>query len=520
MKRTIAIALSAATICGVIMTAGCGKNKPTGNHTSGSTSSSVSQTEGMPMLPDASDGSISGDGQPQETDSSPPPTPLEEDPAAIKPSGFENLSFGGRTFTIAAASGTDPRWESAKEIYSDGADAVSTAVRERNAVVESLYDCKIKIVATEDPAGLAMAEVTANTHNVDIFSATGFGKSLSESGNIYNLYSIGVDFSREWWDPTFVSAYTVKTESGTDTLFAAMGDFCLSALAATHAIIFNRDVLASSPTDEDVYELVRRKEWTMDKFAEMIRTAAKDVSGNSAIAFEDGDVLGWARTGHATHGLHTASALSIVETKNGAFLFSPAGDPAAWTSVIDKAIGVWNTVGAQTLGYTSVQKAIASGKALFASEVIDVLERMKDAEDADIGVLPYPLYSPLQERYAHYVDNHVFTYHVPVSVSDTDAVGNFLEVFGYHSRHTVREAFINVYAYDYCSDPNAAEMLRIILDSRTYDPGYHYWSAAEGDLSNMIASSNNNVVQWTEKRKNSLAADIGSYVGKISEAKS
>lgn len=517
MKRTIAIALSAAAICSVMISAGCGRTKPNGNVTSTNSSGSVSQTEGTPLLPDGTGDTTDGsDSQPPEN-SGAPPAPHEEDPATVKPLGFEDLSFGGKTFRIAVSEGTDPRWMSAKEIYSDESDAISNAVRERNMLVESLYDCKIEMLPSADPAGFTMAEVTANQHTVDIFSATGFGRSMAESGNIYNLYNLGIDFSHEWWDPSFVSAYTVKTSGGADTLFALMGDFCLSAFAATHAIIYNQNVMETSGITEDVHALVKNKEWTLDKFTEMIRTAAKDASGNSVISFSEGDILGWARTAHAAHGLHTASARPIIETKNGSFFFAPAVDPTVWTNVIDKAIGVWQTPGTETLGYTNVQKALVSNQTLFASEVIDVLERMKDAEDIRVGVLPYPLYNSQQENYKHYVDNHVFTYHVPVSVSETDEIGAFLEVFGYHSRHTVRKAFINTYSYEYCNTPESAEMLDLILNSRSYDPGYHYWSAAEGDLSEMILSSNNNTVKWTERRKASLDGEISGYVSKITE---
>jgi hypothetical protein len=516
MKKTIALALSAAAICSVMFASGCGRNRPAGNSSDGRPSGTASQTDNGSIMPDGSDGNTDPDGSGQPENSTAPPTQADEDPATVKPKGFEDVTFGGRIFTIAAAEGTDPRWESAKEIYSDESDAISIAARERNVLLQTLYDCKIELLASPDPAGLAIAEVTANKHTIDIFSATGFAKSLSESGNIYNLYNLGIDFSHEWWDPTFVSAYTVKTASGADTLYALMGDFCLSSFAATHAIIYNKDVLTTSGITDDPETLAKNHEWTMDKFTEMIRIAAKDASGNSSLSFSDGDILGWARTGHASHGLHTASAESIIKTENGAFSFAPSRDPAAWTNVIERAIGVWQTYGAETLGYTKVQTALVSDKTLFASEVIDVLERIKDA-DVSVGVLPYPLYSPLQERYAHYVDNHVFTYHVPVSVIETETVGQFLEVFGYHSRHTVRKAFINVYGYEYCGDPDSAEMLTLILDSRTYDPGYHYWSNAEGELSQMISSGTNNAVKWSERKKVPIENDISSYINRISE---
>jgi len=516
MKKSIAIALSAATVCSVLLTAGCGRNNPMGNHSDGRPSSTASQTDGGTVMPDGSDDNNAPDGSGTLENSNGPPELQAQDPARIKPEGFEDLTFGGETFTIAAAEGTDPRWESAKEILSDRADTISVAVRERNAIVEALYDCRIEMIASADPAALAMAEVTANKHTVDVFSATGFGKTLSESGNIYNLYTLGIDFSNEWWDQTFVSSYTVKTASGTDAIFALMGDFCLSAFSATHAVIYNKDVMRSTGITENVYELVRNRQWTMDKFTEMVRLGTKDASGNSSISYAEGDVVGWVRTVHAVHGVHTASAMPLIETKNGTFSFLPSTDPTAWTNIVDRAIGVWQAGGAETLGYINVQKALASDRALFASEVIDVLERIRD-DDVNVGLLPYPLYSTSQPRYAHYVDNHVFTYHVPVSVSETDAVGKFLEVFAYHSRHTVRNAFINVYAYEYCSDPESAEMLTLILDSRTYDPGYHYWSGTESTLSQMISSGQNNTVKWAERRRTAVEKDVSDYMSRISQ---
>jgi len=514
MKRIIALTLSAAAVCSVLLTAGCGRNRPAKQSSSSHSTSASTQTSDSSASSDSTASSDSRDGSSRETGTAPPEP---QDLAWSKAPGFESLTFGGKTFVIAGSAGKDPRWESAKEIYSDDAGAVSSAVRERNMIVESLYDCKIELVTAEDPAELAMSEVTANKHTIDVFSATGFGKTMAESGNIYNLYSLGIDFSHDWWDPAFVSAYTVKKTNGTYTLYALMGDFCLSALAATHAIIVNKNVLETSTIAENPYELVRNHEWTVDKFAEMVRLGAKDTSGNSSLAFEEGDVLGWARTAHAAHGLHTASALPIVETRNGTFVFSPSDDPAAWTNIMDRAISVWHTAGAETLGYTNVQRAIVANRALFASEVIDVLERMRDAEDVRLGLLPYPLYSASQENYAHYVDNHVFTYHVPVSVEETDSLADFLEVFGYHSRYTVRPAFINTYSYEYCSDPESEEMLQLILNSRSYDPGYHFWSTPEGDLSQMIASSNNNIAQWAEKRKTTVSSEIAGYIGRISE---
>ena len=55
MKKTLAIALSAAAICSVMLTAGCGRTKPNANNTGAMPSGSVSQTDNIPMLPNGSD---------------------------------------------------------------------------------------------------------------------------------------------------------------------------------------------------------------------------------------------------------------------------------------------------------------------------------------------------------------------------------------------------------------------------------------------------------------------------------
>lgn len=528
MKKLIACTMSAAIISGILLTAGCGGNTTSHTETQ-SESTQTTTTKEFFTTPSPENGLISTDdsgmidgdpddsSEPSENATSPPPSDNTEDLAYIKPAGFEDLDFGGKTFVIATTSGTDPRWETTKEIYSDEPNAISTATRERNKLVETLYHCKIEVKDSENADALTMSEVTSGKHTIDIFSAKGLGKTPSEQGNIYNLYQLGIDFSHEWWDPAFVSAYTVKTASGINALYALMGDFCLSSFAATHAILFNKDLMASAPITENVYDLVKNHAWTMDKFAEMIRLSARDSSGNSVYSYTEGDILGWARTGHATHGLHTASALPIIANINQTFSFQPFNNAAAWTNIIDKAIEIWNLEGAETLGYTDVQAALTSGKALFASEVLDVLERMKNTENVSIGLLPYPLYNESQSAYSHYVDNHVFTYHVPTSVSETSEIGNFLEVFGYHSRHTVRKAFIDTYSYEYCGDAESAEMLNLILNSRSYDPGYHFWNAFESDLSQMIASSQNNIAKWAERKNSTAEGDITSYMTKISE---
>jgi hypothetical protein len=187
-----------------------------------------------------------------------------------------------------------------------------------------------------------------------------------------------------------------------------------------------------------------------------------------------------------------------------------------YRNVINKSIELWSMPEGQTVSYSVIPETLAGGYALFASEILgSSLGNLKDY-DVQIGLLPYPLHSESQENYAHYVDNHVYSYSVPTSVSDTDSVGDFLTVYAFHSTYIVRPAYINVYAYDYCSDPQSAEMLDIILDTMTYDPGY-LSAGLESDITNMISNGKNQIAQFAARKVTTANDWITKFVAEIDD---
>ena len=507
MKRFLALALSLLMILGVLLMAGCdtdtsknttgSSNKPSGTSSSSSSSSSTT--------------SSSEDDKPVQ------PTGKEKMP------GYEDVDFGGATFTIVGADGESDGFNSAKEIYSEESDAISVAVRERNQWIESLYNCTIKGVASPTPASDAMTEVTSNLHTIDLYTHHYSIDGTAKDGKVYNLFDLGsrdIDFSKPWWDQKFVDTYTVKKTNGTETLYSIVGDFALTTFDCTHALVYNKTVFQN---DSDVnhlnlYQLVRDKKWTMDQFQFIVKNVVNDADGNSTIDSQTGDVAGWIRTSHASHGMHVASGLPIMKNTDGVFTFEVDKNTESWTNVVNKAAEIWAMPEGQTISYSVIPETLAGGFACFASEILgSALVNLADF-DAEIGILPYPLYSETQENYAHYVDNHVYVYSVPTSVSEIEAMGDFLAIYAYHSTYLVRPVYISVYAYDYCSDEESAEMLGIILDTMTYDAGYLCnGGSLESDITNMIQTNNNQIAQFAAKRAATANTWISNYVAGIDD---
>ena len=79
-------------------------------------------------------------------------TTVETDPPGYgKLAGFEDVDFGGKTFVIAGDDGESDGFNSCEEIYSEEADAISVAVRNRNLIMQKLYNCNIELHTSENP---------------------------------------------------------------------------------------------------------------------------------------------------------------------------------------------------------------------------------------------------------------------------------------------------------------------------------------------------------------------------------
>ena len=443
MKRILAIVLSLAMILVVFLMAGCGDKETETTKGTDPVNTTASDTPGTSGNPSTGDDETTGGNQPgtsSDTDTETPPVVLD---GYNKLPGYEDIDFRGTTFVIVGDTATDEFSKSpSQEIYSEGTDTISVAVRLRNSTMEKLYNCKIELIASDSPGSLANADTSGNQHTIDMYTTKYQTAGVGTSGNNYNLYSFDLNFENEWWDQNYVNTYSIKNSSGATTIFSIIGDFALYSMSCTHALMFNKTVYENAGIESSVgniYELVRDNKWTMDKFVEMIKVAAQEVSGNSEYHYSEGDILGWVRTGHATHGMHVASAMPIITNTNGVLSLEMVNNAGAWNDVIEKAISVWSLEQSETLSYSDVRTALQNGNTLFASEVIDVLARMKES-DVSVGLVPYPMYSETQGSYAHYVDNHLNAYSVPVSVPDIDTLSDFMELYAYHSRYLVRSA--------------------------------------------------------------------------------
>lgn len=495
MKRVITIFLAVTMIAGVCLFAvGCGDETSTGSTTTAATETttatqSTTETTTETTTEETTSATTT---EATSTTGGDDVDPMEQWDGTTKLPGYLNKTFNGKTFLIAARTDESTGgWNNGNEIWVEALnnEAVNDAVFTRNRIMHDLYDCEIKV----DNEGWA------NGFNADV--ASGGGKYIAgcaayqtgASGNYYNVLNLGIDFTQSWWDQAFTRDLACNGK-----LYLLNGDFALHVMRATWIMFYNKDIYDQNLADEyDIYQLVRDKEWTVDVLLSMCQKVASNNDGSEGLTYSDGpnaDMLGLMTTSHNYRALYFSCGERFVDKDDNGKMVSSLTKSGRGYEVIEEIRKLTCDESYLEIGYSSVHQAMMNGTVLFAGEVLGTLEVVSEAENLRLGIVPQPLYAA-HEDYHHYVNNQAAFYLIPTSYADIQTIADFFTLFAAHSQKIVRKAYVDTYGYFYANDDESSEMLDYILDSRVYDPGYHFnfaTSGLDGALFSLMGKSGKN----------------------------
>ena len=487
MKRVLSIVLALMLLCGVFALASCGD--------SGSTQTS-STTDNLGP----------GEGTEPTTVQTEMPAPGEDDEYGLKPlAGYENVNFGGKIFTFEAVlDNADWNCYEIAVADEDASDSLSMAIIRRNDTMMELYNCGIEQVTNAD--GILANDFATEQCHIDI------GTGMASLGNLGtgqwdNYHTLGIDLTNPWWDQGFVNDVTVDGR-----LYAILGDFSLTSFDATWVLFFNKEVLDQNEKlrGTDFYSLVKNNEWTIDKFTELVQKAKQD-DGDQIMTTGTADIYGYISSTFGIRGLYFgAGGTYVTKTDDAAgnTTFKHGFNDNA-SLVAQAVIDIYADDASTIAGYTTVGSQFTNGLALFAPETLDKARNWSEAGLKNFGVLPHPVYSEEQLQsigYKHNVDNHAIYYIIPKTINyDLSIIANFLEVYGFHSRYIVYPEFLNLYKYNWTNSEEDAEMIDIIMNTRTYDLGYQLnFAGVDAELIAGVQGGTNIIAQ--------LGAELGSVV--------
>lgn len=372
---------------------------------------------------------------------------------------------------------------------------ISEDMKERNSYVENKLDIQIisKTASAATVHDEIKAAVLSGSYYADaILLPQMYIGEFVQSGSIINMRSLpGFDYNNGYTYPTSVSAGT-----GGDAVYAVAGPACLDPDTLS-CMYFNKTLIEELGL-ESPYSLVRRGEWTVDKYLEYAGKA-KELEGVYSYGSQNvtpyiSDLFFFAFGGKLTDsnvGYYPAIALTADGTE-------------ARVAKVSSAVNMEKALGSSLEGYNTFN----SGKMLF---FVDRVSTMKNLADSPVewGILPLPKQNAEQADYlslAYYGDTQFFGAVATApnygEVADVISALNIL-AYGYSADNYVTNA-----SYYYLRDNSSMDMLSYAISHPVYDFAYSF-----GEVNSYVANGTFMAVRNTVTGISSLQRYIDMYYG-------
>lgn len=424
----------------------------------------------------------------------------------VLPAGIEQQDYG-KTVNIAL-----PNWGLYTNYFAatdDMTDVMNKALYNRELKVEEYLGVEITYEYTGAWSSIPGVLTTAVSTNDDLYQialnhCTYKNANLITDGLIIDMNEMDIDFTGEWFN-----------QKANDALsFADMQFFCVSdyMLPDPNAFLFSKDLVEKNHL-EDPYQLVRDGKWTIDKLTEMAHAATAD---NGDTVWDQNDTYGFSCPSdwYNVSFIYGADVDIITKNEDGFFEIS-FGDDRTYT-MMEKLDSLLNSPDTFHFNHQALagneleaEKAILidSNRCLFTMIALNQLYSIRNVE-TEFGILPYP---KLDEEQEEYISNDwTGLMCVPMSLSEESytMVGDVIELLAYHSAEEVIPTYIEVTLGTKLSrDEESKEMLEIIFDTCTFNPGLNFFGHVAGPTE-LLFSVDHMLIQTGE---NNLASFLATH---------
>ncbi|MGM9683851.1 MAG: hypothetical protein ACI3XQ_09655, partial [Eubacteriales bacterium] len=286
--------------------------------------------------------------------------------------------------------------------------------------------------------------------------------------------------------------------------------YLMSQISSAMGILYSKDMYESLKYEDDLYELVKNKEWTLEKLNLMTQDVYQDLNNSATV--DDADRFGFYGNGHSINGLLYGFDCPVTNYLDDGSVSIANYYNEHLVSVFDNLYRFFNDNNNVIRGGDSDNLvAVSSGKTLFASTWIDTLisERMRNSADR-IGILPNPLFDTEQEEYYSYMQRWDLMY-IPTN-ADFERSTIVLEYLNFTSAEYMVPRYWETSLSLKGADEEAdKEMLQIIRDSLFYDFVMVFNTEMGGmkdAVAFLISSRSNSLSSWWQQNEKKYSESL------------
>ena len=449
---------------------------------------------------------------PNDTESTEP----DETEEVTVPENEENpnipaMSVGREVSILARVYGKDYTYQYTEVEDSGESEPVNEAVVERNYFIEEKYDVIITPVIknpSEIVPNLETSIMGNSSYTYDIvMPMMSNAMQAAARGFLVEWDRIPyVDQNKSYW-----MTHIFETTSLGGYHFFAPGDTNLSAYNTAQVAFFNKEMHKDLGLD-NIYDLVKQDQWTVEKMMEMCAVAGTDVTGDGTGTLDD--IYGVISATMIWQPLFYNSGIKII-TKDQNDLPSLSGfsdNSAQLYDVIEDIVELTNTHNAggvtNALGLSGNEKFTSDG-ALFWIECIYGQFKVKDME-SDYGIVPVPVWNEGDEYYTNIHTNFSSVTCVPTNVMSLEFSGALAEDMAYYSQQMVIPVYYEqTIRLRGVRDDESYEMLDYIYDNVSTDLALVFSGMTiDSVIRDLIATNSSDVIVSTMQQNLPTFKDI------------
>ena len=418
--------------------------------------------------------------------------------------------FGGEAFRILARD--EPWLYVIYDSQEESGELINDAVYGRNRKIEERFGVRITQDITDDLSGLLSRNVRSGEDAYELYlpvdrDALNFGAD----GTVYKIADIpNIDITKPYWNQSLNDSLTIGGD-----LYFAYGAFNLSVYDYTHVLLFNKQMVADLGLDSP-YNLVNGGNWTFDAYAEMAKSAVKDLNGDGIM--DDGDVYGLISIDkHVLPCFWIGAGVQSISKSDGDIPQFTLREEERFASVIERIFDMtYDNDSWYRRPLDGRELYFIDGHTLFADSTFKGVGDLRGIE-SDFGIIPYPKYDAQQDGYYTRVEGGNPGV-VPVTSQNIQMIGTIVEVLHSESAKTVIPAYYEVtLKTKHARDEESSEMLDLIFETRIYDLGDTYWSAIlrDGIFLDMFSRNDRNLASQLEKVESRINNEINRVINAI-----
>lgn len=371
-------------------------------------------------------------------------------------------------------------------------ETVSDAIYTRNRNFESIYNIKV----VEELMDFNNNDNNFNVMADNVYKSYAAGEdrydavytslfrqySMVQRGLLMDLNELTeLRLEEKWWDASLNASCMLNDGKR----YVASGSLNLMPYELTWLIFFNKQILTDNKIKDDLFELVRNHQWTLEKMYQ-IAARAITLDGNS-YEFDAGNATVYGIAVHNASPMHFVNGTGITfirEDPERKYVFRCSNSESfsdisyrlsmIFTRSDGTAIGNYYETDHDD-GYVPV---FNKGKALFLNAELKSGMTLKKVLNTDVnyGVLPMPLATTDQENYIADVSNSTMFLAIPKSNRSPGTSATAIDALTYMSYSQVMPIYYDQYiSYRGLNDKDSLEMLnKYIMPGRIIDRGILY----------------------------------------------